>query len=408
VTASAAVERHVEPGARVLLGTAAGAALTLQRALVEQRDRLAGLRLSSGLQLGGYDFMGPVRDGAWTYDTWHVMPAIRDDVACGRAGLHLMRGSRVAPRIAADPPDVFLTVVSPPDKDGYVSLGASVSYAMTACRVAGRVIAEVNPEMPYCLGDTRVPVSAFAALVDAEQPLPSHVARPPSPEDLRIAEHVRALLPDGATLQIGLGSVPEALVSLLGADPPAGLRLYGMGIDQMVAVLPSLGTTPAFVGGELLGSRALYAFADRNPLVEQYPAEVVLSVPHLASIPRFVSLNGALQVDATGQVNSEWIGGRQVSGPGGSVDFVEAAGLSDGGLSIVALRSTALNGTVSALVPCLPPGAPVTIPRHSVQVVVTEHGVADLRGLALPARAAALAAIAAPEFRNALVAESSP
>jgi 4-hydroxybutyrate CoA-transferase len=405
VTASAAVERHVEPGARVLLGTAAGAALTLQRALVEQRDRLAGLRLSSGLQLGGYDFMGSVRDGAWTYDTWHVMPAIRDDVACGRAGLHLMRGSRVAPRIAADPPDVFLTVVSPPDDEGYVSLGASVSYAMTACRVAGRVIAEVNPEMPYCYGDTRVPVSAFAALVDAEQPLPSHSARPPSPEDVRIAEHVRALLPDRATLQIGLGSVPEALVALLGADPPPGLRLYGMGIDQMVPVLPLLGTP--FVGGELLGSRALYAFAHRNPLVEQYPAEVVLSVPHLASIPRFVSLNGALQVDRTGQVNSEWVNGRQVSGPGGSVDFVEAAGLSDGGLSVVALRATALDGTVSAIVPALPPGAPVTIPRHSVQVVVTEHGVADLRGLSLPARAEALAAIAAPEFRAALVESSS-
>lgn len=405
MTASAAVERHVEPGARVLLGTAAGAALTLQRALVEQRGRLTGLRLSSGLQLGGYDFMGPVRDGAWTYDTWHVMPAIRNDVACGRAGLHLMRGSHVAPRIAADPPDVFLTVVSPPDDEGYVSLGASVSYAMTACRVAGRVIAEVNPEMPYCYGDTRVPASAFAALVDAEQPLPSHVARPASPEDVRIAEHVRALLPDRATLQIGLGSVPEALVALLGADPPPGLRLYGMGIDQMVPVLPLLGTP--FVGGELLGSRALYAFAHRNPLVQQYPAEVVLSVPHLASIPRFVSLNGALQVDRTGQVNSEWVNGRQVSGPGGSVDFVEAAGLSDGGLSVVALRATALGGTVSAIVPALPPGAPVTIPRHSVQVVVTEHGVADLRGLSLPARAEALAAIAAPEFRAALVESSS-
>jgi acyl-CoA hydrolase len=377
----------------------------LQRALVEQRDRLAGLRLSSGLQLGGYDFLGPVRDGAWTYDTWHVMPAIRDDVACGRVGLHLLRGSRVAPRVAADPPDVFLTVVSPPDDEGYVSLGASVSYAMTACRVAGRVIAEVNPEMPYCYGDTRVPVSAFAALVDAEQPLPSHVARPPSPADVRIAEHVRALLPDGATLQIGLGSVPEALVALLGADPAPGLRLYGMGIDQMVPLLPLLGTP--FVGGELLGSRALYAFAHRNPLVEQHPAEVVLSVPHLASIPRFVSLNGALQVDATGQVNAEWIDGRQVSGPGGSADFVEAAGLSDGGLSIVALRSTALNGAVSALVPRLPPGAPVTIPRHSVQVVVTEHGAADLRGVPLRARAEALAAIAAPEFRAALVESAS-
>jgi acyl-CoA hydrolase len=405
VTVAAAVERHVRPGDRVLLGTAAGAALTLQRALVGQRDRLPGLRVESGLQLGGYDFLGPVRDGTWSYATWHVMPAVRDDVANGTVAFHLLRGSRVAPRIAACPPDVFLTVVSPPDKHGFVSLGASVSYAMTACRVTPRVIAEVNPDMPFAFGDTRVLASRFAALVDAEQPLPEHVARPPLPADVRIAEHVRALLPDGATLQIGLGAVPEALVTLVAEDPPPGLRLHGMGIDQMVPVLDRLGTSPAFVGGELLGSRGLYRYAHRNPLVEQHPAEVVLSLPHLAAIPRFVSLNGALQVDLTGQVNSEWIGGRQVSGPGGSMDFVDAAAASGGGLSIVALRSTALDGAVSAIVGSLPPGAPVTIPRHSVQVVVTEHGVADLRGVPLRDRPALLLAITDPAHRDA-VAES--
>lgn len=402
MTVADVVERHVRPGDRVLLGTAAGAALTLQGELVAQRDRLAGLRVESGLQLGGYDFMAPVRDGAWSYATWHVMPAIRDDVANGTAAFHLRRGSAVAPAIAADPPDVFLAVVSPPDKHGFVSLGASVSYAMTACRTARTVVAEVNEEMPFVHGDTRVLASRFAALVDAAQPLPEHVARPPAAEDVRIAQHVRGLLPDGATVQVGLGAVPEALVTLVGNDPPPGLRLYGMGIDQMVPVLGTLGTTPAFVGGELLGSRGLYAFAHRNPLVEQHPAEVVLSVPHLASIPRFVSVNGALQVDLTGQVNSEWAGGRQVSGPGGSMDFVDAAALSDGGVSIVALRSTALAGTVSAIVRALPPGAPVTIPRHSVQVVVTEHGVADLRGLSLAARREALLAVADPGFRAEL------
>lgn len=400
--ASDALRAHVSSGDRVLLGTAAGAASTLQAALAEQCDRLAGLRLCGGMQLGGYGFMDPVRDGQWSYDTWHVMPAVRDDVASGRVGFHLVRGGAVPGLIRKLAPDVFLTSVSPPDAHGRVSLGASVSYALHALDDVRTVIAEVNPEMPFTCGNTTVPVDRFAALVEAEQPLPSHRTRTASDADQKIAELVRAIVPPNATVQIGIGAVPEALVAAWTSDPPAGLRLYGMGVDGMVELLEGLGRNAAFIGGELLGTEKLYRFAHRQPAIEQHPIAEILSVPRLAAIPRFVSINGAIEIDLTGQVNGEWARGRQVSGPGGGFDFLDAATLSDGGLSIVALRATSLGGSVSTIVERLTDGAPVTLPRHAIQIVVTEYGVADLRARTVAERAAALAAIAAPEFRPAL------
>jgi len=277
-----------------------------------------------------------------------------------------------------------------------------VSYAFDATAFVPTVIGEINPEMPEVHGHTRVPVERFAAFVPAEHPLQTYASREPTEIDARIAAHIRELIPDDATVQIGIGSVPEALVATWTDDPPPGITLFGMGIDSMVDVLEQLARPAAYVGGELLGTRRLYDFAHNNPLVEQYPSSRILSVPRLAKIPRFVSITGAIEVDLAGQVNAEWAHGRQVSGPGGGFDFVDAASLSDGGASIIALRSASRGGTASTIVPTLQQGAPVTIPRHTVQIVVTEYGVADLRGLTLAERADRLTAIAAPQFRDTL------
>lgn len=401
-TAEKALEAHVAPGDRVLLGTAAGAAITLQTALVDQEERLPGLRLCGGMQLGGYDFMSAVRSGSWSYETWHVMPSVRDEVADCRVGFHLVRGGAVPGLIERLTPNVFLTTVSPPDSSGRVSFGASVSYALQALDVVPTIIAEVNPEMPFTRGNTSVSTDRFAALVASEHPLPKHRARTVSEVDLKIADYIRDIIPPQPTVQIGIGAVPEALVTAWTADPPPGLRLFGMGIDAMVELLARVGRPGSFVGGELLGSEELYRFAHDEPTIEQHPISQILSVRKLAAIPRFVSINSAIEIDLSGQVNAEWAGGRQLSGPGGGFDFLDAATLSDGGLSIVALRSTSLKGAVSTIVNRLADGAPVTIPRHSVEVVVTEHGVTDLRGRTLAERAAALASIAAPEFRPQL------
>jgi 4-hydroxybutyrate CoA-transferase len=402
LTPARALDRLIRPGDRVLLGTAAGAATTLQRELVEGADRRSALRLLGGMQLGDYEFMEPVRAGDWTYQTWHVMPPIRQDVAAGTADFHLIRGGAVVRSLRQMEPDVFLTAVSPPDQHGFVSLGASVSYAFDATGFVPTVIGEINPEMPVVHGTTRVPVDRFAALVDAEHPLPTYPRRKTETVDARIASHVRDLVPDEATVQIGIGSVPEALEAAWVEDTPPGLTLFGMGIDGMVDLLERLARRPSYVGGELLGTRYLYEFAHHNPLIEQYPSSHVLSVTRLAAIPRFVSITGAIEVDLSGQVNAEWASGRQLSGPGGGFDFADAASLSDGGFSVVALRATTRDGSGSTIVRELQPGAPVTIPRHTVQIVVTEHGVADLRGLALRERSEQLIAIAAPEFRGEL------
>jgi acyl-CoA hydrolase len=404
---SASLERFVNPGDRVLLGTAAGAALTLQAALNDQAERLTDLHLVGGLQLGDYTFMDGVRAGTWRYDTWHVMASIREDVASGLVGLHLVRGAAVPGLIRRLAPDVFLTSVSEPDAGGEVSFGASVSYALEALDHVPRVIAEINPGMPPTEGRTRVPVERFAGLVEAEQPLPTHTAGRRPPEAEGIAAHVRELIPDGATVQIGLGAVPEALVESWTAAPPPGLRVFGMGIDGMVPLLEKLGRPGSFVGGELLGTETLYDFARDNPLVEQYPIAEILAVRAVSAIPRFVSLTGALEVDLSGQINAEWAAGRQISGPGGGFDFIDAAGMSDGGLAITALPSTFRRGERSTIVPRLAEDAPITVPRHSAQVVVTEHGVADLRGLTVAERAEAMIAIADPAMRDGL-ADSLP
>jgi 4-hydroxybutyrate CoA-transferase len=402
LSAAEAIERFVRPGDRVLLGTGAGAARTLQSALVSHADRLEDLRLVGGLQLGDYAFMEPVRAGRWRYDTWHVTSPISRDVDAARVGVHLCRGGLVPDLIRQLAPDVFLTTVSPPDPRGMVSFGASVSYALPMARHVRRVVAEVNPAMPAMCGSTRLHMSAFDALVDAEEPLDTYVSRPPTEIDRRIAAHVAGLIPPNATLQGGLGGVPEALIQLLGDDPPEGLRMFGMGTDGMIPFLEKTDRPGAFVGGELLGTARLYSFAHDNPAMEHYPISEILRVPALARIPRLVSLNGAIEVDLTGQVNAEWVGGRQISGAGGSFDFVDGTWFSEGGVSVIALHSTALDGSVSTIVSRLGAGTPVATPRHSVRFIVTEFGVADLWGLTIRERREALIAVAHPDFRNAL------
>lgn len=402
-----ALREHVTPGDRVLLGTGAGVPRTMLRALAEQPERWAGIRLLGGMQLGEYDFLAPVKAGLWTFDSWQVMPPIRAAVEAGTVGLIPCRGALVPELIESLRPDVFLTTVSPPDHDGTVSLGASVSYALQAAGIAPRTVAAVNPEMPRVHGNTRLDARRLTALVIDDGPLPSH--EPPAPDATarEIARHVALLLDENVTLQIGLGSVPEALVDILAEDPPGGLRVFGMGIEGMIPLLEAATSEAVFVGGELLGTSRLYRFAHENRAIHNYPISEFMRVPDLAAISRFVSLNGAIQVDVTGQVNSEWIGGRHVSAPGGAFDFVDGANFSRGGLSIIALRSTARGGQLSTIVPSLEKGAPVTIPRHAVEVVVTEYGIADLRGRTLRQRAAALASVAHPAFREGLAATAT-
>jgi 4-hydroxybutyrate CoA-transferase len=302
--------------------------------------------------------------------------------------------------ITERPVDVALVQVSPPDVNGWLSLGISVSYTLPAVRRARTVIAQVNKNMPFTMGNSLIHMSEIDAAVEIDSPLPSFPFRPVGEVALKIAETVARLVPDGATLQPGIGALPSEVLRILAARG-AKVRLHSMLTDAGIELAEQNGCRgrPAIVG-EVVGSTSLYEFVDRNHSVLLAPANETHSLSALLSVSPFVSVNSALEVDLFGQVNLEFMDGIQAGGVGGSLDFAIAAA-QPGNLSILALRSTTGGGSVSRIVARLGPD-PVSIPRTLTQVIVTEHGVADLRGCSVAERAERLIAVADPDHRAEL------
>jgi acyl-CoA hydrolase len=398
------LRKYIKPGDRVLLGTGAGEALELEGALVGLAEELPGLTLLSGLQLSEYPFMGPVRAGQWSYETWHVMPALRDDITAGRVRFHPSRGSLLLEMIGRLRPDVFLAAVAPAAAGEPLSFGASVSYARPMAEMLPTIV-EINPQMPITAGDSTIAPERLCATVETDHPLPTYREGARDGIARRIAEHVRPLIPNAATLQMGIGSIPEAVMAVIADDPPNDLLLFGMAVDAMVEVMEG-NDSLEFVGGELLGTSRLYKFAHANSRVRLFDNREILSIARLRERPRLVSLQGAIEIDLWGQVNVEYAADRQVSGAGGGFDFIEGSWESEGGFSVIALPATARGGDVSRIVFRLKYGTPVSVPRHTVRYVVTEYGVVDLFGLSLDQRAEALVSIADPRFRDALWTEA--
>ena len=396
----------LEPTSAVVLPPGAGGANEIEREIGRQADRLRGLDVYSGLLLSDYPFL---RDGI-RYTTWHVMPPVRDAVRDGRVRFLPVRGSQVARLFGSGrlPLDVAVVHVSPPDRDGRCSLGTSTSYPLTLARLAPVVIAQVNPRMPRVAGDASLHVDEIDWLVEVDEPLGEHARAGVGATAAAIGDRLAELIPSGATLQVGIGAIPEALAQNLCASGVSDLRFYGMGIDAIAALdaagrlrAPGAGR-PAALCAELMGTTTLYEYAHDNPALEMHPFETILDPARIATFEGFVSVNSAVQVDLAGQANVENLGGIQLSGVGGGFDFAQGAWLSPGGRSIIAMPSTNRRGDVSRIVARLDPGTPVAVPRHFTQYVVTEHGVADLTGLGLRERAEALIAVAAPRFRDEL------
>jgi acyl-CoA hydrolase len=370
-----------------------------------------------GLHFGDYGFLGSAVEGrdadmgglgpGYRFVTWQVGPRIRGAMRSGRIGFlparfrDLPRLFGVGGRLAVD---VAVIQCSPP-RNGTVNLGISCSLFPAAIEAARLVIAEIHPEMPCTAGDTEVPLERIDLTVDATAPLCTLERGVTDPIDRAIVDRVLGLLPESPWVQLGVGALPDAILGRLAEVP--GIKLHsGMLSDPLVDFLDAASDDALVVSGELAGSQAMYARAAADPRVVLRPTTVVHDVPHLGRLERFVSINSAIEIDLAGQVNGEAIDGQQVSGVGGSLDFVEAARYSRGGLSVIALRSTARGR--SRIVPRLGEGTPITVPRFAVDAVVTEHGVARLAGLDLAERVAALAAIAAPEHRGELSASFSP
>lgn len=388
-------------GARVLFAAGCGQPVGFLRGLADSRAGREGVELVSGILSGGYDFLDITPD-AVRLTTWQLTPEARKRVGTGRIRVMPARYSRLAELFAPGggyPVDVLVVHVSPPDADGTVSLGVSPSFCAPLARVVPRVVAVVNPRMPDTGGHHRITLSDVDAVVALDEPLPEFPSAVPNEVDRAIAENVATLIPDGATVQFGLGGVPEALPSFLSGKKDLGL--YGMMTDAGMHLMAS-GVVPGPVEvGEIMGTPALFAYVDRNPLVRAVSTDVALAPETFRRIDRFVSVNSAVEVDVTGQVNAESIGHKLLSGPGGQLDYMEGAMLSPGGRAVIALPSTARDGS-SRIVCHLGPGAVVTTPRVCVTHVVTEHGVAALEGRSLDERAAALIAVAAPSARAEL------
>lgn len=408
-TSAQAAVGALPAGCTIVSGPGCATPTTLLRALGELADRGRGWTLESALLLGDLPFVDAVREGRLAHTTWHVVAGTRELVADGHADFIPLRGSEVPARLERRPGGAAFVRVSPPGPDGQVSLGTSVGFTRTAIATAAVVIGEVDPKMPRTHGESLVPVEAFAALVESEDPTPEYASAEADDVTRRISEHLLDLLPKDPVLQMGIGGVPEALTGMLvGADLGA-VRLLGLGTDPMIDLFDAgvlrtsdVVPSPAVMAVELMGTRRMLDFVDDQPAIGVYPVGRAGDPRALARIPRLVSVLTALEVDLWGQVNLEQVAGQQITGLGGSLDFNEGARGSDGGVRIVALRATARGR--SRIVSRLGPGTPVTLGRHAVDHVVTEYGVASIGGLSLRERAEALIAIAAPEHRDELAA----
>jgi itaconate CoA-transferase len=309
--------------------------------------------------------------------------------------------------------DVALVCVSRADRHGYMSLGTNADTNVAAIEAADLVLAEVNERMPRVHGNSWVHVSEVDAIVEHTAPLPELPPPPSRPEDAAMGKIISEMIPDGATIQLGIGGVPNAVAQSLMGHKDLGIHTE-MFVDAMVDLMEAgvaTGRRKTFHPGKALyafaaGSQRMYDFLDDNPGIEAHPVSYMNFPPNIARNDNLVSVNSTIEIDLTGQCCSESMGAVQWSGTGGQHDFARGAFDSRGGKSIIAFYSTARNGQVSRVVPTLKPGAVVTTPRAELHWVVSEHGAACLKGKSTAERARALIGLAHPKFRDELTAEA--
>ena len=307
------------------------------------------------------------------------------------------------------PLDAAILQLSPPDKHGYCTLGTSVDAALAASRAAKVIIAEINEQMPRSHGNTLVPISRVTAFIHTNRPLLQHAPGGGGEVEAAIGAHIAALVPDGATLQMGIGAIPDAALSRLFDKHDLGIHTE-MFSDRVVDLVEAGVITnrkkkvhPGRITSSFVnGSKRVFDFLDDNPFVELYPADHTNDTAVIRKNDHVVAMNSAIEVDLTGQVVADSIGYRIYSGIGGQMDFMRGAALSNGGVPIIALPSTAAGGKVSRISASIQPGAGVVTTRGHVHYVVTEFGAVDLWGLSLRQRAEALIEIAHPDFRAEL------
>jgi len=379
-------------------------------ALVKRAGELKDVKLTTGYNLGTVPYCQPEYADSFRHISVFNTAQTRQAHWDGRAEFVPAHFSQLERTFESWNPQVLFTQVTPPNEDGYVSMGVSVDFTRAMLDICPLVIAQVNPNMPWTGGDAVIPVTSIHAFVEQASEIPEiPEATTVSDVDKAIAGHIAGLVNDGDTLQIGVGSVPDTVLSMLTGHKHLGIHteLGSTGIMKLMekGVIDNSRKTldPGKVVCTLMGgTRKFYDFVDHNEDFVMRKSSYVLNPAVICQQKNMVAMNAAIEVDLFGQVCSEMIGGKQYSGIGGQVDFLRGAMMAEGGRSIICLPSTAAKGTKSRIVPRLAAGNAVTASRCDVMYIVTEYGVAQMWGNSNRERARQLIAIAHPDFREQL------
>jgi len=416
VTTAEEAVKVIKSGNRLFLTGNVSVPQTLLAALVKHAPNVQDVEVCQALTVGSADYVGPEMEGHLRVNSMFISANIRKAVQEGRADFTpvLLSEFPLLFKRGILPVDVAVIHVSTPDEHGFCSLGVEVGLTKSAAESAKIVIAEVNEQMPRTLGDSFIHVSRLTHIVPVNYPIPEHKMTAEGDSEIiqKIAGHVASLIPDGATMQLGIGSIPDAVLKFLSDKKDLGIHteLFSDGVIELVnaGVLTNARKSlhpGKIVAGFILGTGRLYNWVNDNPMVEMHPTEYVNDPFIIAQNDRMVAVNSAIEVDLTGQVCADSIGPKLFSGVGGQLDFIYGASRSKGGVPIIALPSTAImkDGTpVSKITNMLKHGAGVVTTRNHVRFVVTEFGIADLYGKTIRQRAQALIKVAHPQFREDL------
>jgi 4-hydroxybutyrate CoA-transferase len=400
----------IRTGQRIAISPVCAEPRSLVKALVERKDDLKDVEIYTMMPMSDCPYATPEMGGHFKVKTFSVGPGLMDAVRRGQADYIPCHLSQI-PALFSEgiiPVDVALIQLSSPDSHGYCSLGVSVSYIREVLPRANLIIAEINEKMPRTLGDTFVPLSEIDYVVESSHPLPTLSPSKIGQVERRIAAFASELIPDGSVIQVGIGTIAEAILEALRNKRMLSIH-SGTFSDGVLRLIESgaleknrKSKRAPMVATELIGTSSFYEFCHENPLVEMWPIDYTHNIRILSHMKGLVSINSAIQIDLSGQVNAEMLGETLVNGVGGQLDFIRGAAASPGGKAVVAFPSTAKDGKLSRIVPKLGGAASVTVGRADVDFVVTEYGVARLRGKSLSERARELIAIAHPDFREEL------
>jgi 4-hydroxybutyrate CoA-transferase len=405
--------RSVQSGMRVYIQPGCAEPETLVEALMRRGPYVEDVEIVHMMTMGAAPYVAPEMAGHFRHNAVFIGSNVRDAINDGRADYTPIYLSEIEELFesGAMPIDVALVEVSPPDAHGLCSFGVGVDTTLTAAKCAKYVVAQVNDQMPRTYGDSFIHVNDIDAIVESSRPLCAIKRVETSELHVAIARNVASLIEDGSVLQTGIGGIPDAVLPFLMDRKDLGVHseLVADGVIPLIESGVITGARKNFkprkiILGFALGTKRLFDFLDNNPTFEFHPTAYTNDPALIARNDNMVAINSALQIDLTGQVCSDSIGNQFYSGIGGQVDFLRGASRSKGGKAIIAISSTAKNGTISRITPMLSPGAGVVTSRGLIRYVVTEFGVAYLHGKSIRERAKAMIEIAHPKFREELYA----